>query len=173
MVRENLPFVQTYQSLEHLEEGLVMTIDSAALAPLTKTVEVPCSVERAFELFTGRLGEWWPLKTHSVGQEAAQTVEMQPRVGGQIVETIDDGRTSVWGTLSAWDPPRGVRFSWHPGQPPEEATDVEVTFEVAGAGTRVTLVHSGWGNRPDGSRARPDYDTGWDSVLGRFTGLAG
>jgi len=40
--------------------------ETTALAPLTKAVVVDCSVERAFEVFTDRLGEWWPLATHSV-----------------------------------------------------------------------------------------------------------
>lgn len=142
---------------------------TAELAPLTKTVVVPCGVERAFALFTSRIGSWWPLATHSVGEQNATGVEMQGRVGGQIVETVADGSTHVWGTLTDWEPPHRVAFTWHPGQEPDVATRVEVRFAAEGSGTRLTLVHTGWANRPDGGRARGGYDSGWEVVLAHLT----
>ena len=36
-----------------------------------KTIRVPCSVERAFALFTDRITTWWPLETHSLGEARA------------------------------------------------------------------------------------------------------
>lgn len=145
--------------------------ETTALAPLTKTVVVACPVERAFDLFTARLAEWWPLATHSVGGATALGVEMQCREGGRIVETLGDGSTEVWGTVTGWEPPERVAFTWHPGQPVAEATRVEVTFSAEGAATRLTLVHSGWETRPDGSTARQGYDTGWDLVLAALSAL--
>jgi uncharacterized protein YndB with AHSA1/START domain len=145
----------------------------AELAPLTKTVAVPAPVDRAFALFTERIASWWPLATHSVGEDAATGLEMQCRVGGQIVETVADGTTHVWGTLTDWEPPRRVAFSWHPGRAADEATRVEVTFAPQGEGTLVTLVHSGWAGRPDGAQARVGYDTGWDVVLAHLPTAAG
>ena len=38
---------------------------------------------------------------------------------GQIVERSADGETAVWGTVTQWEPPVGVAFTWHPGQPSE------------------------------------------------------
>jgi uncharacterized protein YndB with AHSA1/START domain len=143
--------------------------ETATHATLTKTVHVEAPVGRAFELFTARLGEWWPLPTHSVGGETARDVAMQCRVGGQIVETLADGSTAVWGTVTDWVSPQLVAFTWHPGQPEAEATRVEVSFAASGEGTEVTLRHSGWSSRPDGERARSQYDGGWDLVLSRFT----
>ena len=58
----------------------------------------------------------------SVGEADAVGVEIQGRVGGQIVETLADGRTSVWGTVTTWDPPHHVAFTWHPGRPAAEKT---------------------------------------------------
>jgi uncharacterized protein YndB with AHSA1/START domain len=75
----------------------------------------------------------------------------------------------VWGTVTDWASPDLVAFTWHPGQPEAEATRVEVSFVAAGAGTEVTLRHSGWSSRPDGERARSQYDGGWDLVLAGFT----
>jgi hypothetical protein len=37
------------------------------LAPLVKGVWVPTSPQRAFDLFTGELSAWWPLRTHRLG----------------------------------------------------------------------------------------------------------
>lgn len=136
------------------------------IAELRKVVAVPATPQRAFELFTVKIHEWWPLITHSVGEEHAVGVVFGEGVGGTIVETLADGTTAVWGTVTVWEPPDRVAFTWHPGNPESEAGRVEVTFtpEPAG-GTLVELVHSGWDRRPDGVRARARYDTGWDTVL--------
>ena len=142
------------------------------LSPLTKRVVVAAGVARAFELFTARMGEWWPLRTHSVGEERSTGVAMTGDLGGEIVETIGDGTTSVWGTVTDWSPPDRVVFTWHPGTPVDETTRVEVTFAPHDAETLVTLVHTGWAARPDGARARTGYDVGWDIVLAPFAELA-
>lgn len=135
---------------------------------LRKRAFVKQTPAAAFELFTARMADWWPLDTHSVGLRASHTVTFEPGVGGRIVETTADGDTAVWGTVLAWEPPALVRFTWHPGTPAETATEVEVTFAEAPDGTTVELVHSGWDRRPDGHDARENYDSGWDLVFGRF-----
>ena len=145
---------------------------TAGLAPLTKSVVVATGVDRAFALFTARMGDWWPLLTHSVGQENAIGVVMEGWEGGEIIESLADGSTTSWGTITAWEPPGRVEFTWHPGTPAEEATRVEVTFAPHGAGTLVRLVHSGWASRPDGERARAGYDRGWEIVLAPLAQLA-
>jgi hypothetical protein len=78
----------------------------------------------------------------------------------------------VWGTVTIWEPPSGVWFTWHPGTPEDEATEVEVTFTAAATGTVVELVHTGWEHRPDGEGARQGYDGGWVVVLARYVGQA-
>ena len=141
----------------------------AAQAPIVKTVTVMCPVDRAFDLFTRKMTEWWPLLTHSVGGAEALRVEMHCAQGGQIVEHLADGTREVWGTINEWTPPHRLTFSWHPGTPEAEATSVEVRFRAQGATTEVTLVHSGWEQRPDGRLARDAYTTGWALVLRNFT----
>ncbi len=133
--------------------------------PLVKTITVPTSPERAFELFTKEMGAWWPLATHSVAQEKAKDVQLEGAVGGQIVEYDESGPLCSWGTVSDWDPPQTVSFTWHPGSDPKEAGHVTVAFKQVDDGTEVVLTHTGWERRPDGARARQDYDSGWDYVL--------
>jgi hypothetical protein len=142
------------------------------LAPLVKKVVVPVGVERAFEVFTAEMSQWWPLVTHSIAQDKAREVRFESGVGGRIVEYGDDGEIGSWGTVSEWDPPNSVSFNWHPGTDPEQAGQVTVSFTKVDAGTEVELVHTGWERRPDGVRARTGYDTGWDYVLGFYASEA-
>ncbi|MEU8226351.1 SRPBCC domain-containing protein [Kribbella sp. NPDC048915] len=144
-----------------------MTVEQE-LSPLVKTVVVPVGVDRAFAAFTAETSAWWPLFSHSVGEAAATGVRLEGAVGGRIVEYGADGDIATWGTLSAWSPPNSLSFSWHPGGDPSEAGEVTVTFTACDEGTEVRLVHSGWERRGDGARARRNYDTGWDYVLGKF-----
>ena len=51
--------------------------------------------------------------------------------------------TSVWGTVTNWEPGRRVAFTWHPGNDVEQATHVEVSFTGTDQGTRVELAQRG------------------------------
>jgi uncharacterized protein YndB with AHSA1/START domain len=139
-----------------------------------KTVTVRAEPLQAFRRFTEGIGGWWPLASHSVGQKNAETVVFECRVGGRIVERIRGGRESVWGTVTSWDPPRRVAFTWHPGQNPETAQDIDVRFDADGAGTRVTLTHRGFERLGKKARlAHRGYPIGWAYVLGHYTQRGG
>lgn len=136
---------------------------------LRKTARVNLDPAAAFRLFTEGIGEWWPLDSHSVGRGQATSVECEPRVGGRIIETMAGGGQAVWGTILVWEPGARLRFTWHPGTPESEATEVEVRFDASAEGTLVELVHTGWDRRAgDGGAVRANYDRGWDHVLGRL-----
>jgi uncharacterized protein YndB with AHSA1/START domain len=146
-----------------------MPSNVTSAGPVVKSVTVPAGPQRAFELFTAHLHEWWPLATHSVGGQDAASVAFGAGPGGVILETMIDGTTSVWGTITRWEPARRVSFTWHPGTPESEATLVDVTFTPSGPGsTAVRLTHSGWERRPDGAAARENYDSGWNPVIESF-----
>ncbi len=142
-----------------------------AIEPLVKRVNVPGTTEVVFELFTSRIGEWWPRLTHSVGGDAAVSVEMGVGVGERIVEVTSDGTEHEWGRITDWAPGERVAFSWRPGLAPEQATHVAITVRSTAEGTEVTLVHDGWATRGENwEEMRGNYDTGWDLVLGRIPG---
>jgi uncharacterized protein YndB with AHSA1/START domain len=144
-----------------------------SVEPVRKSVTVPAAPPRAFELFTVHIQEWWPLETHSVGGDLAAGVVFGQGAGAAITETLADGSTSVWGTVTCWEPPHRVAFTWHAGTAVAEETNVEVTFTQDGPGsTVVRLVHSGWERRTDGATARDNYDSGWAPIIGRFAEIA-
>jgi uncharacterized protein YndB with AHSA1/START domain/uncharacterized protein YciI len=135
-----------------------------ALPPIRREVLVEAPPGRAFEVFTARIGDWWPLASHSVFGEGGSVSFCD----GELVERSAAGETSVWGAVTRWEPPGLVAFSWHAGQPVESATQVTVTFAAAGEQTLVTLEHSGWEGRADAADVYQEYGPGWATVLERF-----
>lgn len=146
---------------------------AAPIAPIHKTVTVSVPIERAFEIFTGEIASWWPLATHSVGLEHSAGVSIGTSVGDQLVETLADGSTSVWGTVVRCEPPNVLELTWHAGRPADETTLLQLTFTAGvDGGTVVTLLHSGWERWADGQPLAEGYSEGWDVVLARFVGRA-
>ena len=140
-----------------------------AVPPIRREVLVDADPAVAFEVFTARIGLWWPVAEKSV-YGAGGTVAF---AGGQIIEQSPDGERAVWGTVTRWEPPAMVAFTWHPGHAPERASHVEVVFAAAGPQTLVTLTHTGWDVFTDPAAARAEYDHGWPIVLDRYREQAG
>jgi uncharacterized protein YndB with AHSA1/START domain len=143
------------------------------IEPVEKSIRVGLSVEAAFRLFTEGIGSWWPLSTHSVGLERAETCVLEGRPGGRLYETLADGSESLWGTVLVWEPPQRVVLTWHPGRKSGTAQELEVRFRASGSGTEVRLSHRGWETL--GAQAievRDGYVSGWDHVLGFYLATA-
>jgi uncharacterized protein YndB with AHSA1/START domain len=152
---------------------------TTAVEPIRIEFTVACSVERAFEVFTDRMGTWWPVRTHAVYAEevdagtASGAAVLEGRVGGRIYERMADGREADWGRVLVWEPPRRLVMAWKPNTEPTPPTEVEVRFRAAGEGTSVELEHRGWerlGNLAQ--EARSSYSSGWPPVLDRFARAA-
>ena len=140
----------------------------STVPPIRREALVDADPATAFEVFTERLGAWWPLAELSVyGADA--TVGF---TDGQIIERSADGHAAVWGTVTRWEPPAAVAFSWHPGRSAERASHVQITFAAAASQTLVTVEHSGWEALEDPAAARAEYDHGWPMVLGRYCDYA-
>ena len=141
-----------------------------ALAPIHLEIFVPCPPDRAFDYYTRDIGRWWPLASHSLGGPDAAGVRFEGREGGRLVETLRNGDERTWGTVTTWQPARHVAFTWHLDRDPATAQQVDVRFEPATGGTRVSLTHGGWEHRDDGASARENYVGGWKFVLGERYG---
>lgn len=104
--------------------------------PIQQSVHVDCPVKDAFRLFTEDFGKWWPL--------AEETCEIEPGLGGRVLERSESGAEHEWGTVTLWNPPDTLEFTWHPGGARDDCQRVSVAFEQEADGTKVTLTHRGW-----------------------------
>lgn len=146
---------------------------SAEPAAVEHRIQVPLSVQQAFELFVHDMARWWPFASHSCGGDDATDVSFEPRVGGAVTEHTRSGATHAWGRLTAWDPPAHFAMTWHPAQAPQLATQLSVRFTAADSGCLVDLRHDGWGVRgADAAPVRDNYQQGWALVLGRYAAAA-
>ncbi|HWT94549.1 MAG TPA: SRPBCC family protein [Solirubrobacteraceae bacterium] len=137
------------------------------------TVKAP--VDRAFAVFTQRLGAWWPLEPYSIGEAKAVDAALEPREGGRWYEIGEDGSECDWGHVRTFDPPHRVVLSWEISadwQPDPTATsEVEVRFTEVEGGTRVELEHRGletYGARTDEMRGIFGSEHGWNGLLRAF-----
>jgi uncharacterized protein YndB with AHSA1/START domain/uncharacterized protein YciI len=137
--------------------------------PVRREVLVQASTDKAFEIFTARIGDWWPVVAHSVHGEGG-TVAFED---GRLVERAAGGEVCLWGTVTRWEPPALVAFSWHPGEPDGPQTHVTVSFTASGEQTLVRLEHSGWEVLADPAATRAVYDEGWPEVLAAYQQRAG
>ena len=143
--------------------------------PIQKTIRVPLPPEAAFDLFTTKIGTWWPVDSHSVSAglgAPSQSLTLEARLGGELVEIASDGSRHVWGEVLEWSPGQALRLTWHPGKMADQQTEVRVTFAAEGDGCAVVLTHSGWEALGDGATPRNGYNSGWNGVLEQFVAAA-
>lgn len=138
----------------------------AADSAVRKTVTVAAELDDAFAAFTERIAEWWPLRTHSIGGDAATAAVFEGRLGGRLYERFGSGDEHDWATVVGWEPPYRLVLEWKVN-PSAPATEVEVRFTATSDGTtRVDLEHRGWERREENDRR--SYDSGWEQVLERY-----
>jgi uncharacterized protein YndB with AHSA1/START domain len=137
--------------------------------PIILAVDLAVTPGAAFEAFTQRFGDWWPVSTHSLSRQSATHCRLEAEPGGAVDERAPDGSLHVWGEVLAVEPGRRIRFSWHPGREPASAQWIDVSFEAAASGSRVTLTHGGWETLGEiGPLLRQEYVSGWHYVLGNL-----
>jgi uncharacterized protein YndB with AHSA1/START domain len=138
-------------------------------------VEVP--IEKAFQVFTERMGAWWPA-SHHVGGTPFKDILIEPRAGGRWYEINVEGAECVWGSVVAWEPPKKVVLSWQL-QPnwqfdPDLTKASEIALEFVKEGpekTRVEFEHrhlerhgAGW----EKMREQVSADGGWPVILTEY-----
>ena len=143
------------------------------LPPIRQSVIVPLEIGEAFDLFTRRMTEWWPLGARSVSLADAISCHVEPHTGGRIYERTRDGREEIWGRVLIWNPPTRLAFTWHPGRPESAPTEVEVSFAALGSGTKVDLKHRRWERLGEHAAfVRGRFESGWPGILARFSECA-
>jgi len=158
-----------------------MSTDTDATSGTTvrQSIVVDAPIERAFDVFTTRFGDFKP-RDHNLlgGVEIAETV-FEPRVGGHLYDRGTDGSECRFARVLAYEPPHRVVMSWDISPTwqletdPAKASEWEVRFVAeTPERTRVALEHrhldrhgGGWQNVRDGV-AGPE---GWPLYLRRYT----
>jgi uncharacterized protein YndB with AHSA1/START domain len=149
-------------------------------ATVQRHVVVDAPVERAFDVFTRRFGDFKPREHNMLASPITETV-FEPHVGGHIYDRGEDGSECRWARILAYDPPDRVVFSWDIGPRWSVETDPELTSEVevrfvaeTPTRTRVELEHRhidrhgpGWQSLADGV----GHDEGWPLYLARYASL--
>ena len=137
------------------------------LEPLVSKIEVPCGQQRAFDIFVRDMGSWWPLHKRSMSLKTTghppKRLDVDPRVGGRIVEIAHDDAPLHWGTFKTLRPHDLVAMDFHMGMPPDKASLVEVRFTPLAANrTEVVLTQSNWEGFGDmAEMLRSGYVSGW------------
>jgi uncharacterized protein YndB with AHSA1/START domain len=136
-------------------------------------VGFPDRIERTVEIAHPPATVWAALTTAEglsawFGHEA--TIDLRP--GGSAQMRFDNGSTVVM-RVERVEEPTLFSYTWQIYGLPEEdprRTYVEFTLEPAGAGTRLTVVESGFAQLPDDAyRAAYHANTqGWASELGEL-----
>jgi len=136
-------------------------MSTTATDAIRKTVLVDFAPAEAFDLFTHRIASWWPVHSHSYGGDEVTNVIFESQEGGRVYEVTDKGEQD-WARVLELEPGRRFLLEWLIGE--ANGTEVEVTFEPEGPGSRVVLEHRGFSS----SDRRGNYDEGWGVVLGTF-----
>jgi len=139
------------------------------IEPIRLQFDVGCPVDHAFDVWTGRIGQWWPAD-HTVSTEPGLSVVIEGRPGGRIFERTSGGVEHDWGEVTIWEPPRRLGYLWHLGTGREKATEVEIRFIDRGdATTRVEIEHRGWERLgAEGPARRARNQGGWAGLLPHY-----
>jgi len=145
------------------------------IEPIRLAFDVYCTPERAWEVWTARIGQWWPAD-HTVSTEDGLQIFIEDRVGGRIYERTPGGLEHDWGEVTVWEPPTRLVYLWHLRRAPADATEVEIRFTIAegDVGTRVEIEHRGWERiGADGITWRDRNFGGWSTLLPHYIAAAG
>jgi uncharacterized protein YndB with AHSA1/START domain len=137
--------------------------------PLRMSFDVECAAERAFGLWTAKIGRWWP-PDHTVTGRPDLDVVLEGGVGGRIYERTPDGVEHDWGEVTVWSPPTRLVYLWHLRRDRADATEVEIRFVALGGGvTRVEIEHRGWERLGGAAEQWRDQNrAGWQTLLPHY-----
>lgn len=143
-------------------------------APVRKSIRVKVPQARAFEVFTARLGKWWP-KDHHIGAVEMKEAVIDPRQGGRWYEKGIDGSVCNWGEVLVWEPPSRLVLSWCINSKfvVDEAVQSEVEVRFTAEGRDATLVELEHRiTATDAEQIAQAVDRGWGGLLALFAKLA-
>ena len=145
------------------------------IEPIRLGFEVDCPADHAFEVWTGRIGQWWPAD-HTVSGEAGP--DGRPR-GPRPAAGSSSARRPASSTTGArspiWEPPTRLGYLWHLKRDRADATEVEIRFIDRGDGddTRSrSSTAAGSALGAEGESWRDRNRGGWATLLPHFVAAA-
>jgi catechol 2,3-dioxygenase-like lactoylglutathione lyase family enzyme len=160
------PFANRIVFHQLVDDAAATEGGGTSAGPIEHEYVVACSPGVAFEVFTGRIGEWW----HPAYAPPGLTgVEIEPVPGGACVMRLAGETTYPWGRVAAWEPPGHVALDFTLAQDPDHPSRIDVWFDPEGDGTRVRFSHGGWTAGNVAGRARFSE---WPILVERFVALA-
>jgi uncharacterized protein YndB with AHSA1/START domain len=152
---------------------------SVSNAPVSQSVSVKASAERAFDVFTAGIDTWWP-RSHHIGKSPLKTNVIEGHLNGRCYGLSVDGTECDWGRVLVWEPPRRIVLAWQitadwQFEPDlARSSEVEIRFtSEAGGLTRVDLEHRHFerhGAGGDAIRTAVSGSGGWPALLHLFAG---
>ncbi len=136
--------------------------DTAA-GTIHATVEIAVSPERVFRALTSEeVTQWWG------SPELYRTTQWTGdlRVGGAWLTrgvSADGMPFSVGGEFLEIDAPRRLVMTWKPDWDGGSSTTISYELQTIPGGTRLTVRHSGFGDRVESCNS---HANGWERVLG-------
>jgi uncharacterized protein YndB with AHSA1/START domain len=156
-----------------------MAPEAVPSTSVKRTIRVNVPIEKAFQVFTERMGAWWPA-SHHIAAQPFHDVVVEPREGGRWFERDNNGAECDWGRVLSWEPPYRLTLSWQLQPDWKYSADMSRASEVAlefiaegNQATRLELEHrhierhgEGWENLRKGV----DAPGGWTGILETFAG---
>lgn len=143
---------QTARAVADLSEGVILA-----------NVEIGAPPDRVFKALTDpkEIVRWWgSADTYRTEEWTADF-----RVGGRwraLGRAADGKPFRVEGEFLEIDPPRKVVQSWRPDWDGDHVTTVTYRLDSIAGGTRVTVRHTGFGERREACKG---HGEGWEKVL--------
>jgi Activator of Hsp90 ATPase homolog 1-like protein len=137
---------------------------------IVKSVLLPLVPRAAFELFTQRIGQWWPADRHHTQGPASDIFLLS---NGRFYERARNGHEVELGRVRSWEPPSRILLDFFIATGLERPTEVEISFVAEEGGTRLTVTH-----RPKPAsealwkERAPRYAQSWEVVLAALSGAA-
>lgn len=119
-----------------------------SIPDVRKTIVVPATPERAYELFVSHPLDWWP-PTHVLVKGRRTEMSFGRHPGEPYFERDAEGNTEIWGHMLEVSPAQRLLFTWQINGRWQAITDqskssrIEVTFAPTSdrSGTTVELAH--------------------------------
>ncbi len=109
---------------------------------------IPLPPEQAFDAFVQQMDVWWPRRgvfPYSFAPETTRPlhIRFEGELGGRYYETFADGGEYRIGSITLWNPPAELAYTW---RDPTWAgsTKIRLRFEETDDGTRVTYSQDGF-----------------------------